>query len=369
MRYALVVGGVGIVLSLLSACASMDPRKAELELKQTLPAMKVTSYTQALGDLGLMTEVYGSPTLKLQSNPIGDNTGTSGSTGGEIPRDITEMMKSALNAIGGKVVYIPFDPNFMQSQVATGYGTFSNKAIPDVVLTGGITEFDRALETRGENTDASVGADINGLPFETPSKDAGLRYSAGTKTGVARITLDFNLLDYQTMTGIAKRNTVNSMEVLKGSREQEVGVSLFGQTFGGKGSLKKVQGRHAAVRLLVELSMIQMVGKHLQLPYWRVLTSDVKPDKVVIDAMAEYYRCLTRSEKIANIQEWLYLYGYNTEINGSMDEVTVNALKSLHFLLDPAKPDVDFKTFLQVYLNIPITEEAKNRRRQLSWKR
>jgi len=349
------------------SCASLDPRKAEVELKETLPTMKVTSYTQALNELGLMTEVYAAPSLKIQCNPIGDNTGTSASTGGEIPRDITEIMKSSLNAIGGKVVYIPYDPSFIQNQVVTGYGTFSNKVIPDVILTGGITEFDRGLETRGENTDVSGGSEINGLPGSLPSKDFELRYGGGLKTGLARITLDFNLLDFQSMTGIPRMNTVNSMVVRKALRDQELGISLFGQSFGGKGSVKKVQGRHAAVRLLVELSMIQLVGKHLRLPYWRLLGADAKPDSFVMDQMAQYYRGLNDAETIANVQEWLYLYGHKVEITGRLDDATKNALLLLNPSFVPEKGRIDFATFTKVYLNIPITSATKRKRETLEW--
>jgi len=356
-----------LVIFGLTACASIDPRKPTVEMEETKPYVKVTSYTDALSDLGLMTEIYDTPSLKIQSNPIGDNTGSSASTGAEIPRDITEIMKSSLNSIGGKVVYIPYDPSFMQNQVVTGYSNFRNKVIPDVVLTGGITEFDRGLETSSSGTDASVGHEFSGLPegFILPSKAAELRYSQGSKASMSRITLDFNLLDFQTMTGIPKMNTTNSMEVRKALNENELGVSLFGQSFGGKGSLKKVQGRHAAVRLLVELSMIQMVGKHLMIPYWRLLGEDAKPDKNVLDQIDNFFYSLTRTEVIAILQEWLYIYGYNITPNGKLDLATKDALLKVYPKFDASKDTVDLQTYRHVYLNVPINVLAKKRRAAL----
>jgi hypothetical protein len=359
-----------LAAGLLSSCSSIDPRETDAELTETLPYMKETSYTQALNDLGLMTEIYGSPSLKIQCNPMGDNTGTSASTGGEIPRDITEIMKSSLNAIGGKVIFIPYDPSFIQNNVVTGYSTFSNKTIPDVVLSGGITEFDRGLETRGESTDASMGGEIKGgLPADIPGKDLELRYGAASKSGLARITLDFNLLDYVSMTGIPKMNITNSMEVHKASSDKEMGVSIFGQTFGAKGSVKKVQGRHAAVRLLVELSMIQMVGKHLSLPYWRFLGEGATPDKYVLDRIGDYYRILTDEETIANVQEWLYLYGYNVEVTARMDVATKKALAAMQKPIPTDKKRIGFDTFLELYLHVPVSQEVKRRRDSETWRR
>jgi hypothetical protein len=352
-------------LSLLQlACSSLDPRKVDVDLKETKPYSTITNYTQALHNLGLMTEIYGTPAMKIQCQPVGDNTGSSMATGGEIPRDITEIMKSALNSIGGRTVYIPYDPSFIQNQMVTGYSNFANKVIPDVVLTGGITEFDRGLETRGTNTDASASAEFKGLPSDFPSTNTEIRYSNAEKFGLARITLDFNLLDFQTMTGLSRMNTTNSMEVRKVLADRELGISLFGQSFGGKGSIKKVQGRHAAVRVLVELSMIELVGKHLMLPYWRLLGNDANPDRVVLDSIDNYFYNLTNTGVIASVQEWLYLYGYNVALTGVLDKATVAALKKVYPEYNTKLGAIDLQTFRYVYLNIPIDLAAKRRRMQ-----
>lgn len=358
--------GLGCLLALVSACATLDPRNLDVDLPGSLPEVNVTSYTQALGDLGFMTEIYDTPVLKLQSQPIGDNTGTSASTGGEIPRDITEIMKSSLNAMGGRIVFIPYDPAFMQSQLVTGYSTFSNKEIPDVVLSGGITEFDRGLELRGQNADASLEGDFSGMPPGLPSQGGDLRYGQSEKSGLAKITLDCNLLNFASMTGIPKMTTTNTMAVRKVMSDRELGISLFGQSFGAKGSVKKVQGRHAAVRLLVELSIIQILGKHLMLPYWRLLGEGALADQVVLDGVTNYYSYLTPSETNRMVQEWLTLYGQNVKINGVLDAQTKKALHQICEGFDPQQAQIDAATFVQVYIHIPLTGQAKARRAQLN---
>jgi len=349
---------------LLVSCASVDPANIEVELKTAPPTSQITNYTQALADLGLMTEIYNVDVVKIQSNPIGDNTGTSGSTGGEIPRDITEMIKSALNSIGGRVTFIPYDPSFMQNQMVTGYSNFDDKLIPDVVISGGITEFDRGLETRGDGTDVSAGAEFTGLPSYLPSKEIKLRYGDTGKTGLASITLDFNLLNFKTMAGIPRMGSVNSMKVSKAMGEKELGISLFGQSFGRKGSVKKVQGRHAAVRLLVELSMIQVVGKYNGLPYWRLLGDDAMPDKDVESAIRKFYFKLGDSDRIFKAQEWLYLHGYELALNGQLDNATIAALKQYDAGYNPANKISD-DLFVRLYSSIPIKESTLGRRNQL----
>lgn len=356
-----------LALSLqLVACASLDPAKVDVKLPETAPMVKITSYTQSLRNLGLMTEIYDTGPLKIQSNPIGDNTGTSGATGGEIPKDITEMIKSSLNSIGGNVTFIPYDPSFISNQMNTGYGNFNDKLIPDVVVSGGITEFDRGLETRGTGTDAGMEAEIGGIPLPLPSKKISVDFSDSNKTGIARITLDFNLLDFKTMAGIPRMNTTNSMEVTKALGEREFAISLFGPTFGRKGSIKKVQGRHNAVRLLVELSMIQIVGKNLVLPYWRLLGDDTQADEVVSAVLKKSYYRMNDSQRIYNIQQWLYLHGYEVKPTGILDDTTVSALKQRRTTFVPQNNSVDVDTFVDLYLTIPLDEKTLGRRMTLT---
>ena len=350
---------------LLAACAGLDPANVDVQLPESAPQAKSTSYTQALRDLGLMTEIYGSQIVKIQSNPIGDNTGTSGSTGGEIPRDITEIIKSSLNSIGGQVTFIPYDPAFIQNQMVTGYSNFDNKLIPDVVISGSITEFDRGLETRGKGTDAGAEATFTNAPGWVPSKSVSLDYSDTDKIGLARITLDFNLLDFQTMAGIPRMNTTNSMEVSKGMAEREIGITLFGPTFGRKGSIKKVQGRHAAVRLLVEASMMQIVGKYLNLPYWKLLGEDAEPDQVVMDSISQEFYRSSEAQRIAKAQVWLFLMGHNVPVNGVLDQPTLAALTAVDSSVSMQTASISVETYGKLFQSVPIKPATLGRRNML----
>ena len=101
--------GMGLVL--LSSCGEMNPQNVNVELAKSAPEEKITSYSQALLDLGLMSEIYDSGVMRVQSQDIADETGTSVTTGGEIQRNITEIMKSTLNTIGGNIIFIEYDRN------------------------------------------------------------------------------------------------------------------------------------------------------------------------------------------------------------------------------------------------------------------
>ena len=108
--------------------------------------------------------------------------------------------------------------------------------------------------------------------------------------------------------------------------------------------------------------MIQLVGKHLMLPYWRLLGPDAKPDKIIMNQIDQYYYSLTTTSIIACLQEWLYLYGFDTEINGTMDEATLEGLEKIYPNLQYTNGEVDLQTFRYVYMNIPVSILAKKRR-------
>jgi hypothetical protein len=161
-------------------------------------------------------------------------------------------------------------------------------------------------------------------------------------------------------------NTTNSMEVSKAMADKELGVTLFGLSFGRKGSIKKVQGRHAAVRLLVEMSMIQIVGKHLALPYWRLLGDDALPDKVVLEQIERTYYSLSPPDQVAFVQEWLFLHGYNTPQSGVLDGATIAAFQQFDPSFNPQSGTVSLDMFVKAYTTIPVAASTLGRRQMLA---
>lgn len=353
-------------LPLFISCSGMDPRDVDVELEKSAPEAKITSYTQSLSDLGRMSEIFSTGVVKIQCSDIADNTGTSMTTGGEIQKNITEIMKSTLNSMGGNIVFIEYDPSFIQNQMVTGYSNFEDKIIPDVVITGGITEFDRALEGRDSGVDVGANASVSGVPSWAPSNEVAINMGETGKTSKSRITLDFNMKDFRTLAGVPKMTATNSMEVNKALKQKELGITLFGPTFGLKGAVKKVQGRHEAVRLLVQLSMIQMVGKYTAVPYWRLLGEDALPDPIVVEGVTANYYSLSPAFRIALAQQWLYVYGYDVELTGRIDAKTLAAMQKVNPNFPAGSQELSEKDFVNLYLNMPYDAAALGRRNALN---
>ena len=88
-----------IILPLLTSCQS-NPHNVNVALPKTMPETKITVFAQAIIDMGTMSAIYSDAPLRIMTNEITDNTGTSVATSAEIPRDITDMVKSTLNGFG-----------------------------------------------------------------------------------------------------------------------------------------------------------------------------------------------------------------------------------------------------------------------------
>jgi hypothetical protein len=348
----------------LSGCTAVDPRHVNLEIPSGSPEIKNTELSNVLRDLGKMAEIYGEE-AEIMLDKISDNTGTSIHTKAEIPYDVTEMTASALNSIGGNVAFIPYRPDIMLNLQNLGYQDFRSKVVPAVLVTGGITEFDRGLESKENST--NLGYETTQFGQESP---VGLEYMQGEKNSIAKITIDYNMINLSSMSGLPGVQTSNTIQVHKGIKDKELGFTVFGPTLGLKGEIKKVEGRHAALRLLVQSSMIQIVGKYLDLPYWRLIPG-IKSDPVVEHYVRRGWDYqMNRKKRIKKIQELLYLHGYDgVRITGEMDKRTKNELKNFikknkdqyHLSSDA----VDFSLYSALYYNIPLDETALQRRIEL----
>ena len=356
-RATALQGSILIILLILgSGCSSLDPRRVDVELPRGKPEVNATIFTQALHNFGRMTEIYGE-SVRVEVENIADATGTGQFTKAEIPMDITEITKSTINTIGGNVIFIPYNPNFMLTQREIGYTNFDNKFIPDVVLSGGITEFDRGLVTVEDR--ANLGYQTTHFGEESPT---GLEYQSGSKGGSAKISVDFNLIDFQTMSGIPRMQTSNSILVHKGIGEKELALTLFGPTLGLRGKIKKVEGRHGAIRLLVQASILQILGRYMDLPYWRLLPGH-SPDPVVVGYVEDGWRYqMDNKKRVAKIQELLYLHGYTeVAISGQLDQATRAAMQD--FARKQHIPNrLDSQFYSVLYFTVPLDQDTLDRR-------
>ena len=159
-RAALVVAAASLVGCASTENALKDAKTLmqEREADKLLPVSNLSPYAESLGRFGRMLDIYkdGDPVIYMQTRNIMDATNLSSPlAGAEIPGDITEMVRTAVNRIGARIVYVPYHPDYLVSQAQLGakFGV----TMPDFLITGALTEFDRAIAGAGRSNSASVG--------------------------------------------------------------------------------------------------------------------------------------------------------------------------------------------------------------------
>lgn len=358
---AWALAGAALALGLgLGGCATTEQTRADAhkllqERTQAIsgPQALLTRYTNSLEQFGRMVDVYRasdkSP-VYVQSRTIGDATGLSHPmVGAELPSDITEMVRSAVNRIGDRVVYVPFQPDYVAGHL--GQGARMQLTLPHVLITGAITEFDRALSSAGRGVDL-------GLLFGKGKGETDASLSRQAASTVSRLSLDFNLMDFSTQTLIPRMQATNSMRLHNDSTEGALDFAIYGNGFGLASNTRYLQGRHNAIRLLVDMSMVQLLGRYFNLPYWRCLPNGVA-DPAVMQRIAKGYEANDPAKRVRWMQETLRDYGFPLDVTGRMDERTSAALDSVMAMLklpppkDP-KNRLDPEVFTRVYINVPI---------------
>ena len=354
--------GLLAALTILGGCASMDKAVsdtqklyAESEQRKLKPAANLNDYSLALQRFGQMLQIYkqGDPTIYVQTRDIRDATNLSHPlVGAEIPGEITEMVRTAINRIGPNVVYIPFYPDYLvaQAQMGAQFGV----TMPNYVITGALTEFDRALSGAGRSNNLSL--NFGKGRGET---DAGADWK---RTAIlSSLGLDLNLVNFSTNQMMPQMQAANVMKVWNFSKETNASLGFYGDSFGFKLEGKYLQGRHSAIRTLVDLSVLELLGKATNTPYWRSIPG-AQPDPVVVGNVRNTFNSMEQPMKIAMIQVMLQKYGQPVQINQQLDEATVQAIRHVYTTHFPQFGDrVDVLTwegFEPLFFNVPMPWDA-----------
>lgn len=346
-KYLSTYSALVFVMLILTGCGQNSLEIPKIKQK---PITNSTLYQEPLYLLGKILETYSDETIYIMSKDITDATGVAQATGGEIPFNITEMIRSACNRIGKQVVYVPYDPALLLNE--RNLGVKFNRILPDVMITGAITQYDRTQVSEGRSFNLSTF-------FGSGSNETDIGLNAKDVNSVSTISFDANLIDYKKMVMIPQVQSLHSIRLFNLTESGGLSLAFDGTGLGFSKNIKYIQGRHDAVRQLVELSVLEIIGKYKKIPYWRALKdSEVKPNRLVLNTIKEYYESLDEKNKISSIQELLKLYGYtNIERNGIEDNKTKKALQEVNQKYGYKDDAFATDNYLFLYLNIPIKNE------------
>ncbi|MEI6422068.1 MAG: hypothetical protein WCP55_07605, partial [Lentisphaerota bacterium] len=268
-----------------------------------------TPFDEALLKLGPLLQAYGYSAVPIQCKNIGNETAEKG-----LPSDLYVMISTCVNKVGKQITFIPYDVQYVINESITGGNI--ERVFPVAVIAGGMTGFDKDLiekERKGELDAAWAGAQVKG------------KYDAGTS--VARLALDLNMLDYKTQAYYPQVQASNSINLRRDKYGWAVAAYYMGCGGEFESMVKTQQGLHSALRMLVEFSTIELLGKYFKVPYWKCIKG-ANPDVNLINIVKDSYADMPEKQQIAELKRLLFLHGYkNIDRNtDTLNEIELNAL-------------------------------------------
>jgi curli biogenesis system outer membrane secretion channel CsgG len=311
LRHPLLAGAALTIL--LAGCVA-DPPKPETATVATAvktPASKaVTNFTPALRCMDDLLLAYGKRDIVITTAGIPDSTG-------KVMAGTKEMLITAASKMSIKskaLSFIDYDTErsdllalFQDMQAA---GAFNHK-LPNYYIRGAVTQLD-------ENAiDSQQGAGI-ALPF----MDLGVSRDQVSSV----VSIDMNVGETTSRMILAGVNASNSLVITRSGKGTDVGGKVGKVGFSFNMSLNKSEGLGSGVRALIELGMIELVGKLTGTPYWKCLEID-KTNPVMMEQAREWYDGMSPADRIRLTQRKLTgMAMFSGPINGNSSRELTSAI-------------------------------------------
>lgn len=246
----------GLVPFVLAACFGPNPQLApRFAEPDTRPARNFTSFAPALDCMdGLLRKSRLRRTL-ISSTDIPDETGAIRVGGDDmLINALTRMNRTAQRYVFVDQALIKFG-GLLDTEVQNG-----DEVVPQLYIRGSISQLDKdvASDSGAGNVTPGGGGALTGARF-------------GPYRKLSVVSVDMHLVAFPSRRVLAGASVANSMVVVG----QGFGASASGlismATLGLSVQINRIESESQAVRNLIELGLIELIGKHAGVPYWTCL--------------------------------------------------------------------------------------------------
>ena len=208
----------------------------------------------------------------------------------EIPNDMTDMALGIASRIGGpiRLVHVPdtneildaarVDSQPERAKYFDGF-EFSHYRPDTLILYGALTEYDRITAAREKTLD--LDGEFGDGDWETT-----LEFSKLNGLNQARMTMDFRAVHPAVGDVVNHASSTNTIELFMSARDRSYAISVNGNSVGFAKAYTDVEARHQAIRMLIEMGIIESIAKFFFVPYWKCYP-DV--DKTNLVEFADYF--------------------------------------------------------------------------------
>lgn len=262
----------------------------------------ITNFTSSLRCMDELFLANGKKDIAITSPGIPDATGKA--RAGDkymLTTAISNMTKRS-----GAFIFTDFLMDASQIDGALSRYRKETNNQPTYYITGAVTQLD----------DNAV-KESKGAGFSFPWFDSG--YAKDKTYDV--ISMDMYVVETATGRILQETSTANTMVITKESRSGEVGGKIFTLGLSFSKDVSRSEGVGATYRTLIELGLIETLGKFTRVPYWKCLDNESSSNPEFIDKVREWYDVANASERILFVQRKLKgMSRYIGSLDGEMND-------------------------------------------------
>lgn len=269
-----------------------SPETAHIAVQpRTAPVRTITSFDEALRCMDDLFLAQGKKDIYITSAGIPDATGMVAAG----TKDMLITAISKMSAKSGAFRFVDYDPTQLDVQVLSELvGLRENFVAPRYYIRGAVTQLDGNVLSSLESAGVS-------LP------DVDLAVSRDQIVSV--MSLDLNVGQLVTRQIMPGMSASNSIAVVRSGKGGDVGGVIGKAGLSLSVSLDRSEGFHQAVRNLVELSTIEVLGKLTRVPYWQCLQIDQTNPTYRAEAR-EWFDMMSSGERVRFASANLASAGY-----------------------------------------------------------
>lgn len=260
---------------------------------EAAPTRTITSFSGAMRCMDTQMIEYGVYDVSMLVEDLKDATK-------KVKVGAKDMLISAISEMTRRshairLVAFGSDSGNLVSFLASANETGAYAIIPQYDIRGSISQMDKSIAAK----DIKAGLNIGG---------AGI---GGAKTANASVlALDLAVIqtkDYSVLPGVVSKNTVVIYKSGEGVNA-EASFGKFGATFGM--NLTRSEGDAQALRTLIELAAVELVGKLTKTPYWKCIGVDPQREEIQNEIYDWYYNLVADQQIVSYFQTHLGNRGY-----------------------------------------------------------
>ncbi|MGH1360555.1 MAG: DUF4384 domain-containing protein [Burkholderiaceae bacterium] len=308
-------------LAVLGGCATANEltdydetvrAKAKVQRNpKDLPSLNSTGFKSALRCMDYLMISYGVKNLSILVEDITDAT-RKVSAG---PKDMIISAVSQMSRRSRAIQLVAYSINDQTLGAIIGLGTRDRliENAPDFTIRGSVSQFDDSVVKKQGEAGLNIGAVTLG----------------GALQGSADILgLDLSVIETTSLLLVPGATSTNSMQVVNkgGGGDGEVNTRKLGLNFNFV--LAESEGRSQALRTLIELATIELIGKLTKIPYWTCLGAPAESNEVAFE-ISDWWETLAGDIEslVAYFQQQMIARGlYEGAINGIIDDSLIHSV-------------------------------------------